>query len=172
MDQTGSFGNPSSRDFSRRIDLFLPLFLSPSFDRSRDRGARLFLSSWFSSTNQKPLIIDKRAFFFFFFFILFFFNRRIGKMRSYFEQRISLALWLRCSVIPDTVASMETIAQSLSDHPSIFFEKSCETFRIERRNLYPDPLVEPVHFQRKVSEGGEGTGVGNYLWALSKGFLA
>lgn len=93
-------------------------------------------------------------------------------MRSYFEQRISLALWLRCSVIPDTVASMETIAQSLSDHPSIFFEKSRETFRIERRNLYPDPLVEPVHFQRKVSEGGEGTGVGNYLWALSKGFLA
>lgn len=58
------------------------------------------------------------------------------------------------------------------DHPSIFFEKSRETFRIERRNLYPDPLVEPVHFQRKVSEGGEGTGVGNYLWALSKGFLA
>lgn len=74
MDQTGgSFGNPSSRDFSRRIDLFLPLFLSPSFDRSRDRGARLFLSSWFSSTNQKPLIIDKRAFFFFFFFYFIFF---------------------------------------------------------------------------------------------------
>lgn len=76
MDQTGSFGNPSSRDFSRGSISFSPFFFLPLLivTRSRDRGARrLFLSSWFSSTNQKPLIIDKRAFFFFFFFYFIFF---------------------------------------------------------------------------------------------------